>query len=157
MFDIVALYTISTIPSVINAEITPIIIPSIINGPLIKPFVAPTYFIIDISFLLAYTVSFIVYEIIKIEIIISNTSSTNVIVWIDWAIFDKLEIVSFLVLISSTLSNFIILSCTSLFLFKSVSVTKNEAGNGLSSVYADSNSWWSPNELFMVANASSFE
>lgn len=46
-------------------ERSPMIIPSTINGHLIKLFVAPTYFIIEISFLLAYTVSFIVFEIIN--------------------------------------------------------------------------------------------
>ena len=57
-------------PEIITRDImperSPIIIPSTIKGHLIKLFVAPTYFIIDISFLLAYTVSFIVFEIINI-------------------------------------------------------------------------------------------
>ena len=42
-----------TIVDDIAPEITPIIIPSTINGHLIKLFVAPTYFIIEISLLLA--------------------------------------------------------------------------------------------------------
>ena len=42
-----------TIPSDIALDIIPIITPSIMNGARMKLFVAPTYFIIDISFLLA--------------------------------------------------------------------------------------------------------
>ncbi len=42
------------------------------NGHLIKLSVAPTYFIIDISFLLACTVSFIVFAIINIDINTNN-------------------------------------------------------------------------------------
>ena len=46
--------------------------PSTTNGHLIKLFVAPTYFIIDISFLLACTVNLIVFAIINTEMIISK-------------------------------------------------------------------------------------
>ena len=56
------------INKVINAANIPIIIPSTTNGHLIKLFVAPTYFIIEISFLLAKTVSLIVFAIIVIAI-----------------------------------------------------------------------------------------
>ena len=58
-------YNVAIIPNDIAPEIKPIIIPSTANGHLIKPFVAPTYFIIEISFLLAYTVSFIIFDIIN--------------------------------------------------------------------------------------------
>ena len=57
------LYITPTIPNEIILDANPIIIPSIIKGVLIKPFVAPTYFIIEISFLLACTVNFIVLDV----------------------------------------------------------------------------------------------
>ena len=53
-------------------ETIPIIIPSTKNGHLIKLFVAPTYFIIEISFLLECTANFIVFVIIDTDIIINN-------------------------------------------------------------------------------------
>ena len=73
--------------------ITPIIIPSTINGQRIKLFVAPTYFIIDISFLLACTVNFIVFEIMKIEITTNNINITPVIILIAFAKFNKVSTV----------------------------------------------------------------
>ena len=72
IWDINTLYAPPTSKIVNAPDIIPIIIPSIINGNLIKLFVAPTYFIIDISLLLAYTVSFIVFDIITTEITINN-------------------------------------------------------------------------------------
>ena len=70
----------------ITPAINPIIIPSIINGVLIKLFVAPTYFIIEISFLLACTVNFIVFEIIKTDIATNTIKIASVVILIHFAI-----------------------------------------------------------------------
>ena len=70
-FWLIGIYIIEIIAIDNAPDINPIIIPSTINGHLIKAFVAPTYFIIEISFLLAYTVSFIVFEIINTLTIIN--------------------------------------------------------------------------------------
>ena len=83
----------------IAPDIIPIIIPSTIKGHLIKLFVAPTYFIIDISFLLACTVSFIVFDIINIEIIINIASITPVIILIPFAKLINVVTVSSLLVI----------------------------------------------------------
>ena len=72
---ITALYENAKINNEIRTDISPINIPSTINGHLIKPLVAPTYFIIEISFLLACTVSLIVFVMINIEI---NTNITKI-------------------------------------------------------------------------------
>ena len=133
-------YTGPTIANIITADIIPIITPSTINGPLINPFVAPTYFIIEISLLRAYTVSFIVYAIINTDITININNNTNVAIWIPFATLAKLDIVSSLLVISSTPSSYSICSWTCLFNVKSVNVTKYDAGNGLSSAYVSSKS-----------------
>ena len=53
IFLLTIIYNPDTNASETIPEESPIIIPSTINGHLIKLFVAPTYFMIDISFLLA--------------------------------------------------------------------------------------------------------
>ena len=93
-------------------EINPITIPSIMNGVLINPLVAPTYFIIEISFLLACTVSFIVFEIINSEIKINIAKIVNVTTLIAFPTLDYVSIVLDLFCISFTLSNLDIASYT---------------------------------------------
>ena len=61
------------IPQAAAADIIPIIIPSTRKGPLMNQFVAPTYFIIEISRALAKTVSLIIFETTMTEIRIRNT------------------------------------------------------------------------------------
>lgn len=68
--------------------------------------VAPTYFIIDISFLLACTVSFIVFVIINIEISTNKTRITIDAVFIPFAIFIRVFIVFDLISTLSTISFF---------------------------------------------------
>ena len=75
------------------------------NGHLMKPFVAPTYFIIEISFLLACTVSFIVFAIIKIEITTNKINITPVTILIPFAKLIKVVTVSSLLVIFLTFSN----------------------------------------------------
>ena len=120
---ITALYENAKINNEIRTDISPINIPSTINGHLINPFVAPTYFIIDISFLLACTVNFIVFEIINIDTNINITNITPEIVFTPFAILINALIVSSLVCISNTFSNLLISSRTSLLFSKFVRVT----------------------------------
>lgn len=125
----IKLYTPPTIAIDIKLDIRPIIIPSTINGQRINPFVAPTYFIIDISFLLACTVSFIVFEIINIDIIISNSKITPVTILIPFAKSNNVDTVSSLLVIFTTFSIFEIWSCISLLFDKSVTVTTYDVFN----------------------------
>lgn len=89
-----ALYAKPIISIEIKPATTPIIIPSTINGQRIKLFVAPTYFIIDISFLLACTVSFIVFDIINVDINTSNTIITILVILTPFARLTNFCIVS---------------------------------------------------------------
>ena len=93
---------------IINSDIipaiTPIVIPSTINGHLINPLVAPTYFIIEISFLLACTVNLIVFVIINTDIKTNSISITALAILTPFAIFISLFIVSSLLVIFFTFS-----------------------------------------------------
>ena len=91
-------------------------------------FVAPTYFIIDISFLLACTVNFIVFDIINIEITINNNKITPVTTFIPFAKLNSVDTVLSLLVILSTFAISNILFCTSLLKFKSVKVTTYDVG-----------------------------
>jgi len=84
-----------------NVPINPIRIPSIIKGHLINQSVAPTNFIIPTSFLLAYTVSLVVFIIRNIDTPINIMNKTVPIILVNFII---LCIVSILSCSSLTLS-----------------------------------------------------
>ena len=67
-------YIKADMPTDIPEAMIPIIMPSHKNGPLINQLVAPTYFIIFISFALLNTVNFIVLDTTTIDTIIRNTN-----------------------------------------------------------------------------------
>ena len=81
------------------------------------------FFIIPISFLLEYTVNFIVFDIINIETITKITNNIPVPIRIPLVKFISFSIVSLLLSTLSTCSIFLISFCTSSFKFKSVNVT----------------------------------
>ena len=133
------LYAIPSNNTEISAATTPIIIPSTINGHLMKPFVAPTYFIIEISFLLACTVSFIVFAIMNTDITISSTSITAETILTPFVTFISASIVLSLSSIFFTFSKPSICAFTSSDFSSFVNVTTKESVIGLSSpVYASS-------------------
>ena len=126
-----------------NEVVNPITIPSTINGALMKLFVAPTYFMIEISLLLAWTVNFIVLLIIIVEITISNAPIEKNAIRIPFFTLFNPVIVSCFVITHGlpfssffTLSNCCNIAITSDDFSKSVNVTVNDAGNGwFDSVY----------------------
>ena len=78
------------IPKEIAALMRPMMIPSIMNGQRTNQRVAPTYIIIFISFLLAKTVIRIVFEIMKMEIVIIIIIRMREMMWM---VFEMLTIV----------------------------------------------------------------
>jgi hypothetical protein len=70
------------------APITPKIIPSKINGHRMKSSVAPTYFIMAISFFRAITVSFTVLDMMVIAMKESKRDKATVTTFIQPLIFD---------------------------------------------------------------------